>query len=61
MLDGAKGPYRDIVILNAAAVFVIAGAAIDLNDGLTLARRSIDSGAAKDTLDRLVALTGLEA
>ena len=61
LLDGAKGPYRDIVILNAAAVFVIAGAAIDLNDGLTLARRSIDSGAAKDTLDRLVALTGLEA
>jgi anthranilate phosphoribosyltransferase len=61
LLDGAHGPYRDIVILNAAAVFVIAGAANDLHDGLTLARRSIDTGAAKAALTRLVALTGLEA
>ena len=59
LLDGATGPYRDIVILNAAAVFVIAGMANDLHDGLTLARRSIDTGAAKAALDRLVALTGL--
>lgn len=58
LLGGAPGPYRDIVLLNAAAVFVIAGMAEEMSEGLVLARRSIDSGEAKTALDRLVALTG---
>jgi anthranilate phosphoribosyltransferase len=59
LLDGAPGPYRDIVLLNAAAVFVIADRAADLSEGLTLARQSIDSGAAKAALARLVAAAGV--
>jgi anthranilate phosphoribosyltransferase len=59
LLDGVPGPYRDIVLLNAAAVFVIADRAADLAEGLTLARQSIDSGAAKAALARLVAAAGV--
>ena len=51
LLDGAPGAYRDTVILNAAAAFVVAGKAATLIDGAALARRAIDSGAAKAALD----------
>jgi anthranilate phosphoribosyltransferase len=57
VLDGGKGPYRDIVLFNAAAALVVAGAAANLPDGMAKARASIDTGAAKARLDRLVALT----
>lgn len=57
LLDGETGPYRDIVLYNAAAALVIAGKARDLKDGVALAAASIDSGAAKATLARLVAIT----
>ncbi len=61
LLDGAPGPYRDIVLLNAAAVFVIAGRAETLAEGLALARQSIDTGAARAALSALVRLTRLPA
>ncbi|MGE0667440.1 MAG: anthranilate phosphoribosyltransferase [Sphingomonadales bacterium] len=54
LLDGAKGPYRDIVLLNAAAALVVAGKADDLRAGAALAAEALDSGAAKITLARLV-------
>ena len=54
VLAGEPGPRRDIVALNAAAALWIAGAVEDLAAGLTLARRSIDSGAAKEKLAALV-------
>jgi anthranilate phosphoribosyltransferase len=57
VLEGRKGPLRDIVLLNAAAALVVAGRAKDLRDGVTEAARSIDSGAAKRALDRLIAIT----
>ncbi len=57
LLDGEPGPYRDIVLLNSAAALVVAGRAADLPQGLALAAASIDQGAARRTLDQLVAIT----
>ncbi|MEO5338050.1 MAG: anthranilate phosphoribosyltransferase [Magnetospirillum sp. WYHS-4] len=57
LLDGVKGPYRDIVAFNAGAALVVAGRAHDLKDGAAQALRSIDSGAARGALARLVAIT----
>jgi len=57
VLGGAKGPIRDVVLLNAAAVLVVAGAAKDLKEGLARAAKSIDSKAAIKKLDGLVKLT----
>ena len=54
VLDGEKGPHRDIVLLNAAAAVVVAGLAPDLVDGLELAADSVDSGRAAGVLERLV-------
>ena len=60
VLKGEKGPYRDIAILNAAAALVVAGRAKDLKDAATLAAKSVDSGDAKDRLDRLVAVSNAQ-
>jgi anthranilate phosphoribosyltransferase len=56
VLEGADGPARDVVVLNAAAAIVVGGAP-DLATAIERARESIDSGAAHDVLDQLVALT----
>ena len=57
LLHGAKGPYRDIVIYNAAAALVVADKAADLMAGAAMAAKSIDDGAALAALDKLVAIT----
>ena len=57
LLDGYKSPYRDIVLLNAAAAFVVSGKAVDLRSGVQLAADEIDSGRAKETLARLVSVS----
>ena len=57
LLGGAHGALRDIVLLNSAAALVVAGRAEDLRAGLRAAARSIDNGAARQVLDRLVAMT----
>ncbi|MFM8688071.1 MAG: anthranilate phosphoribosyltransferase, partial [Acidimicrobiaceae bacterium] len=54
LLDGEKGPVRNIVALNAAAGIVVAGKADDMSQGLEIAFESIDSGAARDVLDELI-------
>ena len=56
LLDGEPGPYRDIVLANAAAALVVAGMADDLEGGVAQAATSIDSGHAAAALARLVAL-----
>jgi len=61
VLSGETGPHRDIALLNAAAVLVLAGQAGDLADGLAQGRESIDSGRAKLCLDRLVSLSRSQA
>lgn len=57
LLAGEPCPYRDIVLLNAAAAFVVADKAGDLTEGLALAARSIDEGHAADALATLIAVT----
>jgi len=57
VLAGAKNAYRDIAVLNAAAALIVAGRVSDLPAGIVLANRSIDSGDALSTLDRLVAVS----
>jgi len=57
ILQGKKGPKRDIVCLNAAAAIVAGQQAKTLKDGLRIARQSLDTGAAAEKLDRLVAWT----
>lgn len=54
VLEGARIPYRDVALLNAAASLVVADEAANLRDGLERASQALDSGAAKATLDRLV-------
>jgi anthranilate phosphoribosyltransferase len=46
VLNGARGPQRDIVLVNAAAALVTAGIASDYREGVERAAESIDSGAA---------------
>jgi anthranilate phosphoribosyltransferase len=57
VLGGEPGPFRDIVLLNAAAALIVAGKAASLGDGVERAARAIDTGAAAQALDRLVAVT----
>jgi anthranilate phosphoribosyltransferase len=54
VLKGGKGPFRDVAIMNAAAGLIVAGRAKTLEDGVAEAAASIDRGAAKARLDRLV-------
>lgn len=54
ILKGKKGPKRDIVVLNSAAAFYLAGKTKDISQGITLAERSIDSGKALTVLKRLI-------
>ena len=53
VLDGEKGPQRDVVLLNAAAAIVAGGLAESLEDGLKKAREVIDSGSARKALEDL--------
>ena len=57
LLAGTGGPLRDIVLLNSGAALLVAGQATDLEAGIELAARSIDSGAARRVLWDLVART----
>jgi anthranilate phosphoribosyltransferase len=57
ILEGEAGPRRDCILLNAAAALVVADKAPDIKEGLGLAASSIDSGAAKAVLDKLIAVS----
>ena len=57
VLNGQAGAFRDVALLNAAATLIVAGRAKDLKDGVTLGRKSIDSGAAAKKLDHLIAVS----
>ena len=57
ILEGARGPRRDVVTLNAAAAIVAGGRAADLREGVERARAALDSGAAGDRLDALIRMT----
>lgn len=55
LMDGRPGPFRDAVILNAAAGLFVLGLANDLKSGADMAAKAIDSRAALQTLTRLAA------
>jgi anthranilate phosphoribosyltransferase len=55
VLDGAHGPHRDVVVLNAAAALVVADAVGDLAAGVEVAAAAIDDGRARASLAALVA------
>ncbi|MDB5466687.1 MAG: trpD [Phenylobacterium sp.] len=57
LLAGATGPYRDIVLLNAAAAFLVSDRVETLREGVDLAAQVIDDGRAALALARLVAVT----
>jgi len=57
VLAGNKGPARDVVLLNSGAALYVSGKAATVQDGITLAAASIDSGKARQKLDQLVELT----
>jgi anthranilate phosphoribosyltransferase len=57
VLDGESGGAREVVLLNAAAALMAAGAAERFEDGIRLAAASIDSGAAGRKLENLVQFT----
>jgi anthranilate phosphoribosyltransferase len=53
VLDGRPSGYRDTILFNAAAALIVAGATTSLTEGVSLAAKAIDSGAAGRILDRL--------
>jgi len=57
ILEGEKGPRRDVVLINSAAALVAAGKAHDVTSGIALAETAIDSGAALEKLEALVRFT----
>ena len=61
LLAGTGGPLRDVVLLNSAAALLVAGHAADLCAGAELAAQAIDTGAARQVLEALVARTNAPA
>lgn len=61
LLGGKPGPFRDIVLLNAAAALIVAGRVETLREGATRAAASLDEGKAMATLSRLIAITSTKA
>jgi len=57
VLEGERGPCRDIVVANAAAALVAAGRSPDFLEGALASAQSIDTGAAAQKLDALIAFT----
>jgi anthranilate phosphoribosyltransferase len=61
LLAGGRGPYRDTVLLNAAAALIVAGRAGDLREGAEVAGQAIASGAALGALETLRRATAAQA
>jgi len=54
LFAGAKGAYRDIVLLNAGAALMVAERAASIKEGVELSGRALDSGAAQTKLAELI-------
>lgn len=57
LFDGKTGPYRDIVLLNAAAALLVAGRVDDIPAGLKMAAEALDFAKARQKLDDLIRVT----
>ncbi|GBD44735.1 Anthranilate phosphoribosyltransferase [bacterium HR40] len=60
VLAGVRGPFRDAVLLAAAAALLVAGRARDLREGVAMASEAIDSGRAERVLEKLVRITNAD-
>ncbi|MBT4351075.1 anthranilate phosphoribosyltransferase, partial [archaeon] len=54
ILQGDKGPKRDIVVLNAAAAIYVSGIVDSIEEGIKLAEKSIETGNALQKLNQLI-------
>ena len=54
LLQGEKGPYRDIALLNSAAALIVAGRAENLQEGVQIGSKAIDDGRAFSALKNLI-------
>ena len=54
LLGGAGGPVRDYVLLNSAGVLLVGDLVSNIRDGVQLAAKTIDSGAAKDRMESMI-------
>jgi anthranilate phosphoribosyltransferase len=61
VLAGKPGPFRDIVLLNAAAALIVGGRTTTLAEGVVIAAKAIDSGAAATALAKLIVVTSAAA
>jgi anthranilate phosphoribosyltransferase len=57
ILNGEKGPRRNVILINAGMALVAAGKAENPAEGIALAEKAIDSGAALDKLNALIQYT----
>lgn len=57
ILNGADGARHDVVVANAGAALYVAGLAVNIRDGVELARESLAGGAALRKLEELIAVT----
>ena len=57
LFQGERGPVREVVLLNSAGVLVAGGRALDLTEGIDIARESIDSGTPLGKVDAFVELS----
>lgn len=57
ILKGAKGPCRNVILLNSAAALVAADVAKDLENGVEISKDAIDKGAALEKLNELINYT----
>jgi anthranilate phosphoribosyltransferase len=57
VLEGARSPYRDVALVNAAAALTLAGKAQNFMEGVERAAEALDSGAARAKLQTLVEFT----
>lgn len=57
ILNGKKGPKRDVILINTSAALVAAGKAENFKDGIELAANTIDTGEALSKLNALITFT----
>jgi anthranilate phosphoribosyltransferase len=60
VVRGAKTPYRDIAVFNAAAALTLADHAVDVQEGVRLAQRALDEGHVLATLEKLITASHME-
>jgi anthranilate phosphoribosyltransferase len=57
LLDGEKGPRRDLAVANAACALIVAGRTAFLSEAVKMAQGALDSGAASAALSKMVEIS----